>query len=60
MPDIKAKNIPILSVMQSDIIIYGKNLEDYFEKEFILSNKLELDNDNHDIEFWSDIIRGKR
>ena len=56
MPDINAKNIPILSVMQSDIIIYGENLEDYFKREFILSNKPQLDNYKYDIEFWSDII----
>lgn len=56
MPDINKKNIPILSVMQSDIIVYGRNLEEYLEKEFIVSNKIKIDNDNYDIEFWSDII----
>ena len=55
------KLIPVYShryipVMQSDIIIYGKNLEDYFEKEFILSKEFKVDNSNCDVEFWSDII----
>lgn len=56
MPDINKGNIPILSVVQSDIIVYGKNLRDYLEREFILSSKLEDIENNYDIEFWSEVI----
>lgn len=47
---------PIFSIYQTDIIIYGKNLKDYFFREFdnnkneILLNEVKL------IPFWSDLL----
>ena len=50
-------DIPVISVMQTDIIYYGYNLEDYFEKEFHEnSNKAQADLHYKDIPFWSEII----
>ena len=35
-PDIM--DIPVISVYQTDIVFYGKNLEDYFKSEFGMKN----------------------
>ena len=53
---------PVLSVYQTDIIFYGRDLSDYFENEFSrTSQERELalqfkHNQVKRIEFWSDII----
>ena len=39
MPNIDKKRVPILSVVGSDIIVYGKDLQDYLEREFELIKK---------------------
>lgn len=51
-------NYPIISVYQTDIIYYGINILDYFEREFD-KNKKWTDKDYIEINripFWSDII----
>lgn len=51
-------NYPIISVYQTDIIYYGINILDYFEREFD-KNKKWTDKDYIEInriQFWSDII----
>ena len=69
-PDIV--DVPVISVYQTDIIYYGYNLENYFEREFHPVNKNSLEDylksileaeykepaDLHykDIPFWTDII----
>ena len=51
------ENNPIFSVLQTDIIYYGKNLIDYFENEFKLKqDKIKYLSEYKRIEFWSDII----
>ena len=50
-------DIPVISVMQTDIIYYGYDLEDYFEKEYHENNnKPKADLHYKDIPFWTDII----
>lgn len=60
MPSVQNNNIdiPILSVHQTDIIIYGNNLEDYFIHEFMESsqNSNKLQPAKYTIPFWSEII----
>ena len=50
-------DIPVISVVQTDIIYYGNNLVDYFENEFHeKKNKEPADLHNKYIPFWTDII----
>lgn len=56
IPAIRKKNVPILSVMGSDIIVYGENLKDYLEREFHLIEKKQLKYNKYDIKFWGEII----
>ena len=53
IPD--SEEVPILSIMRSDIIYYGENLIDYLEIEFKIR---EYDNNMRCkyINFWSDLI----
>lgn len=54
---LEEKKIQIISVMQSDIIYYGQNINEYFKYEFELAGKSEISyNYNNYIPFWSDII----
>ncbi len=46
---------PVLSVYQSDIIYYGRDLEDYFAREFGGGTE-PVDGAVRRIRFWSDII----
>jgi hypothetical protein len=46
---------PVLSVYQSDIIYYGRDLEDYFAREFGGGTE-PVDGPVRRIRFWSDII----
>ncbi|MBJ7447938.1 MAG: SMI1/KNR4 family protein [Brevundimonas sp.] len=49
---------PVFSVMQSDVIYYGTNLEDYLEREFhpeIIRKPMML-NTFKFIPFWSDLV----
>ena len=51
--------VPVFSVHQTDIIYYGYNLEDYFEREF--NKNFSYKNENPDIgakevPFWSKIV----
>ncbi|WML48522.1 SMI1/KNR4 family protein [Neobacillus sp. PS3-34] len=51
------KGNPIMSVWQTDIIYYGKNLWDYFSVEFGFKQHHEIDFDNiKKIPFWYDIF----
>ena len=52
-------DVPVFSVHQTDIIYYGYNLEDYFEKEF--NKNFSNQNENPDIgtkevPFWSKFV----
>lgn len=50
---------PIFSVYQTDIIIYGNNLQEYFENEFYYyfgKSEITLDSATKRIEFWSDFV----
>jgi len=52
-------DVPVFSVHQTDIIYYGYNLEDYFEKEF--NKNFSNQNENPDIgtkevPFWSKLV----
>ena len=50
-------DIPVISVVQTDIIYYGNDLEDYFENEFHEKKTKEpADLHNKYIPFWTDII----
>ena len=50
-------DIPVISVVQTDIIYYGNDLEDYFENEFHeKKTKDSVDLYNKYIPFWTDII----
>ncbi len=55
MPNIDKKRVPILSVVGSDIIVYGKDLQNYLEIEFELIKKEQYNDNKYDIEFWSEI-----
>lgn len=49
-------NIPIFSIVQSDIIYYGRNLISYLEVEFKLKQYNNNDITGKYIDFWSDFI----
>ena len=46
---------PIFSIVQSDIIYYGYNLEDYFEREFVDTRRPFSGPFKH-IRFWSHFV----
>ena len=46
---------PVFSIYQSDMIYYGANLEDYFEREFATAER-HLPNPIKHIRFWSDFV----
>lgn len=52
-----ANSVPVFSIHQSDIIIYGKDLMSYLEIEFgfIKSGEIMLDSITN-IDFWSDFL----
>lgn len=57
MPTGEMKEYPVLSINGSDVIYYGKNLENYLQIEF--GNEKQSDLDYSDIEyvpFWSDLM----
>lgn len=57
MPEILDDEPPVLSVHGSDIIYYGKNLEDYLEIEFGGKEQVEIDFQRiSPIPFWSEIM----
>ena len=47
---------PVFSVYGSDTIIYGANLEDYFQREFASSGNEPSPGDVKHIPFWSDLV----
>jgi hypothetical protein len=47
---------PVFSVYQSDVIYYGANLEDYFEREFTGYNYEPWPHKIKYIPFWSDLV----
>ena len=56
MPDIKEKFPPILSIHYSDIVYYGRNLNEYFMCEF---GNFEIQKDMQEylyIPFWTDLM----
>jgi hypothetical protein len=46
---------PVFSVYQTDVIYYGADLEDYFEREFARTNHPPPRPSRH-IRFWSDLV----
>lgn len=46
---------PVFSVYQSDVIYYGADLEDYFDREFV-DNRRPLGGDIRHIRFWSELV----
>lgn len=52
----KAGN-PIFSICQSDVIYYGANLADYFEREFDSHTTVPWPSDIREIPFWSEMVR---
>jgi hypothetical protein len=46
---------PVFSVQQSDIIYYGADLADYFEREFVTPGR-PLGTPTKRIRFWSDLV----
>jgi hypothetical protein len=47
---------PVFSVYQADVIYYGADLEDYFEREFAGVDSRPLPNQIKRIPFWSDLV----
>jgi hypothetical protein len=47
---------PVFSVYQSDIILYGTNLENYLENEFSRPHRYRLGGEAKPIRFWSDAV----
>jgi hypothetical protein len=47
---------PVLSVYQTDIIYYGRNLRDYFTNEFAGGRDVTNADEVRYIRFWSDVI----
>jgi hypothetical protein len=48
---------PVFSVYQTDIIVYGRDLEDYLDREFINPDGRDpVENQLRAIRFWSDIV----
>jgi hypothetical protein len=47
---------PVFSVFHSDIIYYGANLEDYFEREFAGWNQRPWPKHVKTIPFWSELV----
>ena len=47
--------VPIFSIYQTDIIIYGNNIEQYFENEFVKFKNSE-NNDIVHVPFWSEFF----
>jgi hypothetical protein len=45
---------PVLSMMQTDIIVYGNDLADYLAREF--SDAPGTPDINSTVEFWSDLV----
>jgi hypothetical protein len=48
---------PVFSVYQSDVIYYGANLVDYFEREFLGFNHRPWTEPTKHIPFWSDLVK---
>jgi len=46
---------PVFSIYQSDIIYYGANLTEYFERELVDGNR-SLTGDIKHIRFWSEFV----
>lgn len=55
IPMIDEQNPPILSIHGVDVIYYGENLEDYFEREFGHVKKSNVKSSVY-IPFWSEIL----
>lgn len=51
---------PIFSIVQTDIIYYGKTLYDYFKQEFSPSGYFKVDLTFKHIRFWSDLVELNR
>jgi hypothetical protein len=47
---------PVFSVYQADVIYYGANLTDYFEREFLGFNHRPWSQPTKRIPFWSDLV----
>jgi hypothetical protein len=47
---------PVFSVYQSDIIYYGKDLEDFFKIEFSSTHQVPAAEECRRIRFWSDFV----
>jgi hypothetical protein len=50
---------PVFSVYQSDVIYYGADLADYFDREFVNPRRPPLQRFKH-IPFWSDLVERDR
>jgi len=50
------ENNPVFSVYHTDIIYYGENLKDYFQREFFGKKDYIKYADIKKIEFWSDFV----
>ncbi|VIO80845.1 hypothetical protein CI41S_75530 [Bradyrhizobium ivorense] len=46
----------MFSVYQADVIYYGANLTDYFEREFLGFNHRPWSEPTKHIPFWSDLV----
>ena len=47
---------PVFSVSQSDIILYGSKLQNYFENEFSQPHRYRIVGEVRRIRFWSDAV----
>ena len=56
IPNKLSSGYPIFSVYGADIIFYGKNLLDYYEREFCGKTTEIILNEVKYVEFWSDMI----
>ncbi|MCD8089238.1 MAG: SMI1/KNR4 family protein [Clostridiales bacterium] len=54
--EVNIKNTPVFSVVGTDVIYYGKNIADYFEREFLGKNKSFLLSEFSYVRFWSDLV----
>lgn len=53
-PALPKPNLPVFSVMQSDVVVYGDDLADYFFREFGVGSAAEKPS-TASVPFWSDL-----
>jgi hypothetical protein len=54
-PALNSADLPVLSVVQTDVIAYGDNLADYFFREFGVGSAQPRPSLKH-VPFWSDLL----